>query len=70
MSWAHTFTDPKAFAFHIGKDILVNGVDIYNDIENADSNWEHEKYEQFGENIGDALAKIIVGAQDEFYVLN
>jgi hypothetical protein len=24
--------NPKSFAFHIGKDILVNGVQIYSDI--------------------------------------
>lgn len=68
VNWAHTFTSPRAFAFHIGKDILVNGVDIYNDIEGAVSNWEKESYEPFGEDVGDALAKIIVGMEDMYVV--
>jgi len=67
-TWAHTFTNPISFAMHVGKDILVNGTDIYNDIEGAISTWDQGEYEQFGEDVGDALAKIIVGMEDMYVV--
>jgi len=67
-NWAHTFTNPISFAYHVGSDILINGSDIYNDIEGAISTWENGQYEQFGEDVGDAPAKIIV-AMDDMYVV-
>jgi hypothetical protein len=67
-TWAHTFTNPLSFAFHVGKDILVNGSDIYSDIEGAISTWNDGQYEAFGEDVGDALAKIIVGMDDMYVV--
>ena len=29
------FSNPWSFAYHVGKDLLLNGVDIYNDIDKA-----------------------------------
>ena len=63
---AASFKSPWAFAFHIGKDILLNGVDIYNDIDSAISNWDNSNYYNFGENLGDALAKVFVGMTVEY----
>jgi len=68
VNWAHTFTNPWSFAWHVGTDLLLNGVDIYNDIEGAISTWEAGQYEQFGEDVGDALAKIIIGMDDMYVV--
>jgi len=67
-NWAHTFTNPISFAYHVGKDVLVNGSSIYNDIEGAISSWEAGQYEQFGEDVGDALAKVIVGMEDMYVI--
>ena len=58
---AESFSSPWSFAFHVGKDLLLNGVDIYGDIDSAIQNWDAQKWESFGENVGDALAKVIVG---------
>jgi hypothetical protein len=50
--------NPKAFIFYIGKDILVNGVNIYADITDAEKQWENKNYEAFGHDVGDALGQI------------
>lgn len=55
------FKTPKSFAMHIGKDILVNGKDIYTQIKDAISNYKAADYEAFGEDIGDALALTLIG---------
>lgn len=67
---AAVFTSPASFAMHVGKDILLNGQDIYKDITNAEANYSHQQFEPFGENIGNALARVILGdslkMQEEF----
>lgn len=30
-----SFSNPKDFAYHVGKDLLVNGISIYRDIKGA-----------------------------------
>jgi hypothetical protein len=55
------FKDPKSFAYHVGKDLLVNGVDIYHQITDAITQYKAGKYEAFGEDIGDSLALVLVG---------
>jgi len=64
---ANSFSSPWSFAYHVGKDLLINGVDIYNDIDHAVDNWDTHNYEKFGENIGDALAKILIGQKVATY---
>jgi hypothetical protein len=59
-----TFTNLPAFAWHVGSDLLVNGVDIYNDIDHAITNFKSSNWEQFGENVGDASAKVFLGAEE------
>jgi hypothetical protein len=68
VTWSHTFTNPISFAFHVGEDLLLNGVQIYDDIEDSITSWENGSYEKFGEDVGDALAKIIVGMDDMYVV--
>jgi hypothetical protein len=58
---AYIFKSPKSFAMHVGKDLLLNGKDIFHEIEDAISNFDNQKWEPFGEDIGDALAKVILG---------
>jgi len=63
VEWSHNFSDPWSLAIHVGTDILVNGSQIYSDITGAVSAWDSQEYETFGEDVGNALAKIIVGQE-------
>ena len=55
------FKNPKSFAFHVGKDLLVNGQDIYHQISDAVAQYRAGKYEAFGEDIGSAMALVLIG---------
>jgi len=59
-------TSPSAFAFHVGKDIVVNHEDIYHEIMTAISDYHGQKWLDFGVQIGTALHKLIIGAQEKF----
>ena len=59
-----TYTNLPAFAWHVGKSLLVNGVEIYHDINSAITNYRASNWEQFGENVGDASAKVFLGATE------
>lgn len=61
MELVKSFKNPKTFAMHVSQDILVNGADIFKQIEGTVSNFKAAKYEPAGENIGDALAEILIG---------
>jgi hypothetical protein len=61
---AAIFSSPASFAFHTGKDIIVNGVQIYDDVEGAMKQYKSQNYEAFGEEVGDALALLILGAPE------
>lgn len=58
-----TYTSLPAFAWHVGKSLLVNGVDIYNDINSGITDFKASNWEKFGEDIGDASAKVFLGAE-------
>jgi len=58
---AAVYSNPWSFAYHIGKDLVVNGVSIFKDTESSVTNYEAGKFEAMGENIGDALAKLLLG---------
>jgi len=58
---AAVYSNPWSFAYHIGKDLIVNGVSIFKDTESSVTNYEAGKFEAMGENIGDALAKLLLG---------
>ena len=51
-------TSPWTFLFHTGKELLVNGVDIYHHIVSARTNWDNKAYLSFGEDIGDIIADL------------
>jgi len=55
------FSNPASFALHVGKNILVNGKDIYGDITAAIDAFEAEQYEPCGEAIGKILADMLMG---------
>ncbi len=56
------FKSPWSFVFHVGKDLLVNGVDIFEEISDAVNDWKAQSYRQCGEEIGEALNKLLIGA--------
>ena len=62
---AKVFQSPKSFAYHVGKDILVNGKDIFHEIEASVSDYKAENWEQFGLDVGEAAAKTILGDEEE-----
>lgn len=57
------FDSPTSFAYHVGKDLLVNGKDIYAEIEAAITDYEGAQWEAFGEQVGMAAAKTILGPE-------
>lgn len=59
-----TFDSPLSFAYHVGKDILVNGVQIYGDINDAITQYNNKAYEPFGEDVGKALALTLLGMDE------
>lgn len=59
------FKNPHTFVFHVGKDLMINGVQIYKEISDAIMQFEQAKYFDFGEDLGLALAQLIFGAPIE-----
>jgi len=39
---AAVFSSPASFAMHVGKDILLNGQDIFHQIEDAEQNYKNQ----------------------------
>ena len=55
---------PRSFVYHTGKDLLINGVQIYQDIEGGLKDYKAEQWEAFGEDVGNGLAKLLLGEQE------
>ena len=55
------FKSPLSFAYHVGKDILVNGVQIYNEIDSAVNDYKSSNWRQFGYDCGYALGLVLIG---------
>jgi len=62
---AAIFKNPASFAYHVGKDLMINGKDIYSEIKLAIKDYDAKNWEDFGFQIGEASAKIILGSQSE-----
>ena len=58
---ASKFSNPWSYVFHIGKDILLNGVDIYGYVTAATTAWDSGDYYTFGVNVGEALDAVFIG---------
>eukprot|EP00357_Protocruzia_adherens_P000288 CAMPEP_0114981338 /NCGR_PEP_ID=MMETSP0216-20121206/5488_1 /TAXON_ID=223996 /ORGANISM="Protocruzia adherens, Strain Boccale" /LENGTH=1455 /DNA_ID=CAMNT_0002342997 /DNA_START=218 /DNA_END=4585 /DNA_ORIENTATION=+ len=58
-----TFTSPLNFLYEVGKSIVVNGVEIYEDVHAAINDFESQQYEQFGNEIGTIVAIVYEGTQ-------
>ncbi len=59
-----SISSPQSFAFHIGEDILVNGVSIYKDIKACVGDYNSENWEDFGKKLGDALMLVLIGKHE------
>ena len=62
---AAVFTNPWSFVYHVGHDLVVNGVAIFGEVEDSVSQYEAANYGAFGEDIGEALAKLLLGGAVE-----
>ena len=62
---AAIFDSPTSFAYHVGKDILVNGVQIFQEIETAVADYKSQKWEDFGYTVGEATAKTLLGSGEQ-----
>jgi len=61
--FAASLKSPASFEYHVGKDLLVNGKDIYHEINTAIGDFENGKWEDFGINVGEAASKAIIGQE-------
>merc|ERR1711959_639592 len=52
---------PMHFAYHVGHDLVVNRVDIFHEVDAAVTAYKAAQWEVFGQNVGAALNKLIVG---------
>lgn len=62
---AEVFKNPKTFVYHVGKDLLINGKDIYGEINAAVADYKAEQWNKFGYEVGTAAAKTILGDDEE-----
>ena len=58
------FEHPLSFLFHMGKELLINGKDIYSEVTTAVSDWKAQSYRAAGVQIGAALSKILLPSFD------
>lgn len=61
---AEAFKHPKALAQTAGKNIIVNGVEIYKEMSAAYTNYNAKEFEGFGRDVGVSLALVFIGAGD------
>ena len=64
MKMIAVFDSPTSFAYHVGKDLIVNGKQIYGEITTAVSDYEAGNWGDFGYQIGEAAAKTILGEEE------
>jgi len=60
---AEIFSSPSSFAYHVGKDLMINGKDIFAEIEDSITQYHNGNWEKFGEDVGMAAAKTILGSE-------
>lgn len=65
---AETFKSPAAFAWNAGKNLLINGTDIYADITAGITAYDSSDYETFGEDLGKALASVLAGDKSDVFL--
>ena len=56
--------NPKEFAFHIRKDLIVNHADIFREVSASIDDYHAQKWENCGKDTGAALSKLLVGTNE------
>merc|ERR1712193_520720 len=51
--------NPKEFAFHVGKDLIVNHADIFHEVGASIDDYHTQKWENCGKDTGAALSKLL-----------
>lgn len=59
------FKHPSSFAWHIAGDIWHNRVEITNEVKTAVSDWESQKWYDFGLQCGNAAAHVFLGEETQ-----
>ena len=67
---AKTFSSPKSFIWHVGGDIIHNGVKITTEIKSAIADYQTEKWYDFGFKCGEAASDVFIGTPKEFLQLD
>jgi hypothetical protein len=57
------FASPMSFVYHVGKDLMINGVQIHHELEDAAAQYHVGNWEKFGIDIGEATAKTLLGEE-------
>jgi len=55
------FDSPASFAYHVGKDLIVNGAEIYGEVNGAISDYHAGNWYNFGIELGEASAHTFLG---------
>jgi len=62
------FKDPKGMIYHAGKELIVHHTEIFTEMKAAYEAYEATQYEVCGEDVGDAVAKLLIGMKAEAVV--
>lgn len=65
---AAIFASPTSFVYHVAHDLVVNGAQIYHEIDDSITQYHNQQYEKFGEDVGFALAKLVLGEEEKAMV--
>jgi len=57
------FSNPKAFIYHVGQDLVVNGVDIFKQMNDSIAHVRAKEWHDAGFSLGTALSELIVGME-------
>jgi len=60
------FQHPMSLVYHIGKDLSVNGIEIFTEVKSAITDYQSSQWEEFGINVGKATAKTILGMERQY----
>ena len=59
------FKSPLSFAYHVGKNLIVNGVEIYDEIKGSIAAYHSDQYETMGQDIGEALSHVLLRDEEK-----
>jgi len=60
-----TLKHPVDVAYNVGKELIINHADIFQQIGSAIDSYQHQQWEAFGKHTGEALAELLVGKKPE-----